>query len=63
MYALYVWREIGERVATEIVRELGADVAPRDETKREVGAVLAIAVVDSGVETNVAPSRAKGLDV
>ena len=38
-------------------------VAPRDETEREVEAVLAIAVIDSWVEANVAPSRAEGLDV
>lgn len=38
-------------------------IAPRDETERYVEAVLAIAVVDSGVEANVAPSRAEGLDV
>ena len=38
-------------------------VSPRDKTKREVEAVLAIAVVDSGVEANIAPSRTKGLDV
>ena len=63
MYALYVWREIGERVATEIVREMCFYVAPRDETKREVETVLAIAIVDSGVEANVAPCRSKGLDV
>ena len=63
MDALYVWREIGERVATEIVGDMCFYVAPRDETKREVEAVLAIAIVDSGVEANVAPSRAEGLDV
>ena len=63
MYALYVRREIGERVATEIVGQLGANVAPRDETKREVEPVLAIAVVDGRIEANVAPSRAEGLDV
>ena len=38
-------------------------IAPRDDAKREVETVLAIAVVDSGVEANVAPSRAEGLDV
>ena len=63
MYALYVWREIGERVAAEIVREMCFYVAPRDETKREVEAVLAIAVVDGRIEADVAPSRTEGLDV
>ena len=63
MYALNVRREIGERVAAEIVGEMCFYVAPRDETKREVEAVLAIAIVDSWVEANVAPSRAERLDV
>lgn len=63
MYALYVWREIGKRVATEIVGEMCFYVSPRDETKREVEAVLEIAVIDSRIEANVAPCRAKGLDV
>jgi hypothetical protein len=63
MYALYVWREIGERVAAEIVGEMCFYVTPRDETKREVETILAITIVDSWVEANVAPSRAEGLDV
>ena len=63
MYALYVRREIGERVAVEIVGDMCFYVAPRDETEREVEAVLAIAVIDSRIEANVAPCRAKGLDV
>ena len=63
MYALYVRREIGERVATEIVGDMCFYVAPRYETEREVEAVLAIAIVDSWVEANVAPSRAERLDV
>ena len=63
MYALNVWREISERVATEIVGDMCFYVAPRYETKREVESVLAIAIVDSGVEADVAPSRAERLDV
>ena len=40
-----------------------ANVAPRDETKREVETMLAIAIVDSGGEADVAPSRTERLDV
>ena len=38
-------------------------VSPWDETKREIETMLAVAVVDSGVEANVAPCRAERLDV
>lgn len=38
-------------------------VSPRDETKREIETVLAIAVVDSRAEAYVAPCRAERLDV